>query len=53
MIGAKPLRWTCANYAAPFYEFVTAFYASSPLLKVLLETYQEVGLIRRLTVLAP
>jgi non-ribosomal peptide synthetase component F len=34
MIGAKPLRWTCANYAAPFYEFVTAFYASSPLLKM-------------------
>jgi hypothetical protein len=34
MAGAKPLRWTCANYAAPFYEFVTAFYASSPLLKM-------------------
>jgi amino acid adenylation domain-containing protein len=34
MAGAKPLRWTCANYAAPFYEFVTAFYASSPLLKL-------------------
>jgi non-ribosomal peptide synthetase component F len=34
MIGAKPLRWTYANYAAPFYEFVTAFYASSPLLKM-------------------
>jgi hypothetical protein len=34
MIGAKPLRWTCANHAAPFYEFVTAFYASSPLLKL-------------------
>ena len=34
MIGAKPLRWTCANYAAPFYELVTAFYASSPLLKM-------------------
>ena len=33
MIGAKPLRWTCANSAAPFYDFVTAFYASSPLLK--------------------
>jgi amino acid adenylation domain-containing protein len=33
-VGAKPLRWTCANYAAPFYEFVTAFYASSPLLKM-------------------
>jgi hypothetical protein len=34
MIGAKPLRWTCANHAAPFYEFFTAFYASSPLLKL-------------------
>jgi amino acid adenylation domain-containing protein len=34
MIGAKPLRWTCANYAAPFYEFATTFYASSPLLKM-------------------
>ena len=34
MAGARPLRWTCANYAAPFYEFVTAFYASSPLLKM-------------------
>jgi hypothetical protein len=33
-ISAKPMRWTCANYAAPFYEFVTAFYASSPLLKM-------------------
>ena len=34
MIGAKPLRWTCANYAAPFYTFITGFYASSPLLKM-------------------
>ena len=34
MIGARPLRWTCANYAAPFYEFVRAFYVSSPLLKM-------------------
>jgi len=33
MTGAKPLRWTIANYAAPFYEFVTPIYASSPLLK--------------------
>jgi amino acid adenylation domain-containing protein len=33
MIGVKPLRWTCANYAAPFYDSVTAFYTSSPLLK--------------------
>jgi amino acid adenylation domain-containing protein len=33
MIGAKPLRWTCANYAAPFYDVVTALYASSRLLK--------------------
>jgi non-ribosomal peptide synthetase component F len=33
-IGAKPLRWTCANYAAPFFEFVTALYASSPVLKM-------------------
>ena len=32
--GAKPLRWTYANYAAPFYEFITDFYASSPLLKM-------------------
>jgi amino acid adenylation domain-containing protein len=32
--GAKPLRWMCANFAAPLYEFVTEFYASSPLLKV-------------------
>ena len=32
--GAKPLRWICANYAAPFYELVTALYASSPLLKL-------------------
>ena len=31
MIGAKPLRWKCA----PFYNFVRAFYASSPLLKML------------------
>jgi amino acid adenylation domain-containing protein len=34
MIGGRPLRWTCANYAAPFYEFVTEFYAASPLLKL-------------------
>jgi Condensation domain len=34
MVGAKPLRWTCANYAAPLYEFVKALYASSPLLKM-------------------
>jgi amino acid adenylation domain-containing protein len=34
MIGGRPLRWTCANYAAPVYEFVTEFYASSPLLKL-------------------
>jgi non-ribosomal peptide synthetase component F len=34
MIGGRPLRWMCANYAAPFYEFVTEFYASSPLLKL-------------------
>jgi amino acid adenylation domain-containing protein len=34
MIGVKPLRWTYANYAAPFYDIVTAFYVSSPLLKV-------------------
>jgi amino acid adenylation domain-containing protein len=32
--GAKPLRWTCANYAAPFYDSITAFYASSPLMKI-------------------
>jgi amino acid adenylation domain-containing protein len=34
MAGAKPLRWTCANYTAPFYDFITTFYASSPLLKM-------------------
>ena len=34
IVGARPLRWTCANYAAPFYKFITAFYASSPLLKM-------------------
>ena len=34
MTGAKPLRWTCANYAAPFYEFITTLYGSSPLLKM-------------------
>jgi amino acid adenylation domain-containing protein len=34
MIGAKPLRWTFANYAAPLFEFASAFYASSPLLKL-------------------
>jgi amino acid adenylation domain-containing protein len=34
MIGAKPLRWTFTNRVAPFYEFVTALYASSPLLKM-------------------
>ena len=34
LAGAKPLRWTCANFAAPFYEFMTTFYASSPLLKM-------------------
>jgi hypothetical protein len=32
--GSRPLRWTCANYAAPFYKLITAFYASSPLLKM-------------------
>jgi hypothetical protein len=35
MIGVKPPRWKYANYAAPFYEFVTAFYDSVPLLKML------------------
>jgi hypothetical protein len=35
IIGAKPFRWTCANYAAPFYELVTALYAKSRLLKKL------------------
>jgi amino acid adenylation domain-containing protein len=34
MSGSKPLRWTSANYAAPFYEFITPIYASSPLLKM-------------------
>jgi amino acid adenylation domain-containing protein len=34
MSGTKPLRWTCANFAAPFYEFITTLYASSPLLKM-------------------
>jgi len=34
MVGRRPLRWTCANYAAPFYEFIKALYASSPLLKM-------------------
>src|SRR5262245_61831306 len=34
MTGTKPLRWTFANHAAPFYEFVTPIYASSPLLKM-------------------
>jgi len=34
MAGARPLRWTCANYAAAFFESVTALYASSPLLKI-------------------
>jgi non-ribosomal peptide synthetase component F len=34
MCGAKPLRWTCANYGAPFYEFITTLYGSSPLLKM-------------------
>ena len=34
MIGAKPLRWTCANYATSIYDFITALYASSPLLKM-------------------
>ena len=34
IVGPRPLRWTCANYAALFYEFVRAFYASSPLLKM-------------------
>ena len=34
LAGPRPLRWTCANYAAPFYEFITALYASSPLLKM-------------------
>jgi hypothetical protein len=32
--GGKPLRWTYANYAAPFYEFIKFRYASSPLLKM-------------------
>jgi len=32
--GARPIRWTCANYGAPFYKFITDFYASSPLLKM-------------------
>ena len=35
MTGAKPPHWKYANYAAPFYEFVTAFYDSLPLLKTL------------------
>ncbi len=34
MVGAKPLRWTFASYAAPFFEFVTGFYSSSPQLKM-------------------
>jgi amino acid adenylation domain-containing protein len=34
IVGKRPLRWTCANYAAPFFEFVTAFYDSSPQLKM-------------------
>jgi amino acid adenylation domain-containing protein len=33
-IGAKPLRWTCANYAATFYKFLKPYYDSSPLLKM-------------------
>ena len=33
-IGAKSLRWTCANYAATFYEFLKPYYRSSPLLKM-------------------
>jgi hypothetical protein len=35
-IGAKPLRWTCANYAAAFYEVLRPYYDSSPLLKMCL-----------------
>jgi hypothetical protein len=31
--GAKPLHRKCANYAAPFYEYAKAFYASSPVIK--------------------
>lgn len=31
MAGTNPLRWTYANYAAPFYEFARGFYVGSPL----------------------
>ena len=47
--GAKPLRWICANYAAPFYELVTALYASSPLLKMFWRPIRRWVLFRRLT----
>jgi hypothetical protein len=35
MAGTNPLRWTCANYAAPFYEFARGFYVASPLVRML------------------
>jgi amino acid adenylation domain-containing protein len=41
MTGARPLRWTCANYAAPFYEFIRARYVASPLFKILWRPVQR------------
>ena len=35
MAGTNSLRWTCANYAAPFYEFARGFYVGSPLVRML------------------
>ena len=35
MMGAKPLRLTCAIYASAFYEFLKPYYDSSPALKMI------------------
>ena len=45
MTGAKPLRWTCANYAAPFYDVHYSFLRLIAAIEDVLEIYQEVGLM--------
>ena len=45
MTGAKPLRWTCANYAAPFYDVHYRFLRLIAAIEDVLEIYQEVGLM--------
>jgi hypothetical protein len=47
--GPRPLRWLCANYAAPFLRLRYSLLFLIAAIKDVLETYQEVDLIRRLT----